>query len=274
MNANHSRVSISPWLLLVLATVMGLAPFCGKAFHIDDPLFLWAAQHIQSHPADPYGFTVNWYGARMPMAEVTKNPPLDCYFIAWAARLVGWSEAGLHLVFLLPALGVILGTYSLARQCCRHPLIAALTVLVSPVFLLCGTSVMCDIPMLAFWVWAVALWVRGLEKNEVRWLAVAAGLVGLSALTKYYGMCLIPLLAVYAALKQRALGWWTLCLLVPLAMLAWYQHATHALYGRGLLLDAADYATATRAKLGATVDLGMVPSHDLRVLAEADRDLR
>src|SRR2546422_5508119 len=46
--------------LLVLITAAALAPFLNKAFHIDDPLFLWMAQQIAKHPLDPYGFDVNW----------------------------------------------------------------------------------------------------------------------------------------------------------------------------------------------------------------------
>ena len=37
-------------LLLAGATVLTLVPFANKAFHIDDPLFLWAARQIRSRP--------------------------------------------------------------------------------------------------------------------------------------------------------------------------------------------------------------------------------
>src|SRR5271166_5867053 len=91
-------------ILLTAATLLCLLPFSGKAFHIDDPLFLWSAQHIVRHPLDPYGFQVNWYGWQMPMSEVTKNPPLACYYAAAIGALAGWSERALHLGFLLPTL--------------------------------------------------------------------------------------------------------------------------------------------------------------------------
>ena len=44
---------------VTIAVVAVLAPFLNKAFHIDDPLFLWMAQQIAHHPGDPYGFAVN-----------------------------------------------------------------------------------------------------------------------------------------------------------------------------------------------------------------------
>jgi hypothetical protein len=50
------------------------------------------------------------------------------------------------------------------------------------------------------------------------------------------------LLPVYALLRQRRLGKWAWYLLIPAAGLVAYQFWTRALYGRGLLWDAAQYA--------------------------------
>ena len=80
------------WLgaaICVVATVVSLAPFADKAFNTDDPLFLYAARQICLHPADPYGFKLNWYGSEMPMAEVATNPPLASYYIALVASCIG-----------------------------------------------------------------------------------------------------------------------------------------------------------------------------------------
>ena len=57
-----------PIFLLVTFITICYLPFMNKAFHIDDPLFIWAAKHIQSNPFDPYAFNVNWYGGEMPMS--------------------------------------------------------------------------------------------------------------------------------------------------------------------------------------------------------------
>ena len=174
---------------------------------------------------------------------VMKNPPLAAYYIAAAASLLGWSEVGLHLAFLLPALGAVLGSYFLAREFCSRALSAAMVVAVSPVFLICSTSVMCDMLMLSFWVWAVYLWVRGLKQGRQLDLAVAAVLTTCCALTKYFGVSLLPLLAVYAWAKQRRLGPSACYLLIPLGVLVLYQWGTLQMYGRGLLSDAAAYAS-------------------------------
>src|SRR5271166_1189377 len=103
-------------ILLAAATLFCLLPFSDRAFHVDDPLFLWSAQQITAHPLDPYGFQLNWEGWLQPMSEVTKNPPLACYYSAVIGSIFGWSERALHLGFLLPALAMVSGTYRLAKR--------------------------------------------------------------------------------------------------------------------------------------------------------------
>lgn len=240
-------------LLLVGLTAACLLPFVGKAFNIDDPLFVWAAQHIRAHPENPYGFDVNWYALSQPMWEVTKNPPLACYYIAYVSRLVGWREAGIHAFLFLPAAAAVLGAYRLAARMCSNPILAALACLFTPVFVVSAATVMCDVLMLALWVWATEFWIRGLDKRRPWMSVLSVVLVAAAALSKYYGMSLIPLLIVYTLIRQKRPGLWLGYFLIPVAVLLWYQATTHSLYGRGLLTDAASYATMSRFGRGAFV---------------------
>jgi hypothetical protein len=216
--------------------VVVLGPFLAKPFNMDDPLFLMAARHIQAHPADPYGFKVEWGWREFPMWRVTENPPLACYYLALAAIFAGWSELGLHTAMLVPALAAVLGTYRLARNFCDHPMLAALAALSTPVFLVSGLTVMCDLTMLAFWIWAVIYWVEGTGQNRLGKLLLAGGLITLGELSKYYGVALVPLLAAYSVAARRPAGKWAPCLLTPLAALVIYHYATKALYGNSLLI--------------------------------------
>lgn len=233
---------LHPGLILCLAALTTLVPFLSKPFNMDDPLFIWAARQIHAHPGNPYGFEVNWYGSVSSMAEVTKNPPLACYYLAAGAGLLGWSEPALHGIFLLPALAVILGTHRLARHFCNQPALAALITLITPVFLVSGTTVMCDVLMLSFWVWAVLFWLEGIQSENLPRLLGAGALIALAALTKYYGACLIPLLACHGLFIKRRLGRWSGALLIPVLTLLAFHLYTRNLYGRTLLSDAAGYA--------------------------------
>ena len=229
---------------------MCLAPFADKAFHIDDPLFLWAARQIQAHPIDFYGFNVNWYLVEQPMSVVTKNPPLAAYYTALVASLLGWGEVPLHLAFLVwpiargvgnvPPGGAVVypaaaggpggaADAGVARLQHEHHVRHHDAV---PVGL--GGGVVDA--RLERW---------GPDERLDAWLPLCASglLVALCALTKYFGMCLIPLLLVYSLVERRRAESWLLALLIPVAILAGYQGLTHALYGQGLLADAASYAT-------------------------------
>jgi len=237
-------------LIPAAIVIIALVPFANKAFHIDDTLFIAAAKHIQNNPIDFYGFNINWYGIERPMAEVTKNPPLACYYIALVAKLFGWSEIALHIAFLVPAVAVALGSFYLAKQFCSRPVLAAMAGVLTPVFLVSSTNLMCDTMMLAFWVWAAFVWILGIDKNQWSSLLVGAVLITVCALTKYFGLSLILLLFVYSVVKKRKFGIWVLCLLVPVVVLVFYQRATFALYGRGLLIDAASYAAKRNWNFG------------------------
>jgi 4-amino-4-deoxy-L-arabinose transferase-like glycosyltransferase len=234
---------LHPYWALTLAVLAALGPFLAKPFNIDDPLFIWTARQIHAHPTDPYGFNVEWGWTAFPMWKVTENPPLAGYYLAAAAGIFGWSEIALHFAFLLPALAVVLGTYRLARHFCHQPVLAALATLFTPVFLVSSLTVMCDVTLLAFWVWTVVFWVEGMEQKNLWKLFVAGLLIALAEMTKYYGACLIPLLAVHSLINQRRVGQWAQFMLIPLAVLCAYQYVTQAAYGYSLLYRAMDYAS-------------------------------
>src|SRR5438105_10998028 len=85
-----------------IAVIAALAPFLNKAFHLDDPLFLWMAHQVSQHLSDPYGFSVNWYVSTKPMFSVMQNPPLNAYYMALAASFLSCSAVGLQGAFIVP----------------------------------------------------------------------------------------------------------------------------------------------------------------------------
>jgi len=243
-------ISLHPNWTLTFVTLAVLAPFLAKPFNIDDPLFIWVARQIYLHPGDPYGFDVNWAQTVFPMWNVTDNPPLACYYLALSAGIFGWSEIGLHFAFLLPAIAVILGTHRLAKKFCGQPMLAALAALFTPVFLVSGTTVMCDVLMLAFWVWAIVLWTEGMERNDFGRLAAAGLLIAFAVMTKYYGACLVPLLGAYGLFCKRRPGRWIVYLMIPLATLFVYLVATQMLYGHNLFFRAMEFTSFWEENFG------------------------
>lgn len=247
------------YLLLSAATLLCFLPFSGRAYHVDDALFVWAAQHIAQHPFDPYGFPVIWDQAEARMSDVTQNPPLASYYAAMIGRTMGWSERALHLGFLLATLALVLGTYRLAQKFTRSPLLAAFATLLTPGVLVSASSVMCDTLMLAIWVWAAIFWIEGLEPQKPLLLVLSSLLIGAAGLTKYFGVSLIFLLLAYSAVRMRRVGTYALYFLIPVAILFAYELWTSDLYGHGLLLGAAEFAGRQRAtSQGSLAAMGLV----------------
>src|SRR5687768_4367261 len=256
--ARLGKLAANPRLIVTLACLLLLVPFLTKPLHIDDPMYVWAAAHILEKPLDPYGFAVNWGSIVEPMPDAMKNPPLVCYYLAGAMALLGRSEQALHVAMLLPAVGVILGTYQLAKELGSRPVLAAAATLATPVFLLSATTVMCDVAMVCAYVWAVWFWVRGIKTDRVGMLVVGALLIAVSTLTKYFGVTLFPLLIAYGFMVKRRPGTWLLPLLLPAAVLAAFHFWTKGLYGYGLLADAAGYAAQERWSAGGRIVGAMV----------------
>src|SRR5437763_15039092 len=237
-SAQMKRPATHDAFLVAVVTIAVLAPFLNKAFHIDDPLFLWMAQQISKHPGDPSGFSLNWYGIAQPMFSVMQNPPVSSYYMALTATFLGWSELAMHGAFLVPAVAATLGTFFLARRLCHSPLLAALLLLFTPVFLVSATGVMCDVWLLALWMWSIECWMRALERNSARLLFFASILVAAAALTKYFGIALVPLLAVYTLARERRVTHRILYLLIPILVVASYEVITKGKYGQGLFSSA------------------------------------
>jgi 4-amino-4-deoxy-L-arabinose transferase-like glycosyltransferase len=246
-NLKKSWISEHPRIVIGLILAVCLGPFINKAIHVDDPLFVWMGQWSQKHPADFFGFNVVWQKSAIPMWAVNWNPPLMACFLAEVAGLFGWNEIALHLAGLVIAVTAAAGIYSLAQMWCERPLLATMVAIFTPAFLVSSTTLMCDVLMLTFWIWALVFWERALAKEQGRWRFVLAGvLAGLAVLTKYSAVTLLPLFPILGILRTRKPVWWLVGLAVPLFMLAGYEWLTARMYGTGLFSAALNHTQNNR----------------------------
>ena len=234
-------------VLLIIVIGLGcLLPFIGKALHIDDPIFVWMAQHIQTAPLDPYGFEFNWHGQVEPVFVFNQNPPGAPYYLALAGWLMGWSEIALHAAMTVPLLALLMGTYRLAMRWQADPRAAALVLLAMPAVLVSATTLMVDVLMLALWCWAFILWTEALEERRGGMLLAAGLLAALCALTKYSGLLLIPLMALYALGRERRWWGWLPGLILAIALVAAFNAYMSFRYGVFPLTGAGGYALSYR----------------------------
>lgn len=237
-----AHVPIWPAVAAFALPILLLAPFAGKAYNIDEPVFIWVAQQIREHPLDFFGFIVDEGYKKTPMFHYNHNPPGVSYYLAAVSLLFGWGEVPMHLATDLAAGLTGLGVYMLARRLCARPLLAAMLVILSPAFLISATSVMTDVSMVMFYVWGVYAWLRGLDTGRRAWLLAGALAVSASAVCKYFGITAVPLLFAYTLLRARSFDGRIGYLLIPLSMLAALQAWTWRLYGSANIFDAAGVA--------------------------------
>jgi hypothetical protein len=233
---------VTPAFVAFLVPVVLLLPFCGKALHIDDPLFVWMARHIVEHPWDPYGLNVCWGSATEPMHLANQNPPGIAYWLALVGSGFGWGGRALHVSTALLAGLAGMGTFLLARELCQRPLTASLIAMLTPGLLVSASTVMTDVPMVALFVWSLALWIGGVRHERPALLVGAAVLMSVAFLLKYFALTLVPLALVYTVTrspKQWRRMW---PLVIPIAVGAAYVGWGSWRYDTNLLTVAADVA--------------------------------
>jgi hypothetical protein len=220
-----------PWygrgpIPVVALTTLLLAPFLDKAFHIDDALFLRAAEQIRKDPLHPYQFDYNWCGIPESMWKATQNPPLNSYLLAAVDLLAEGNEFFFHFGYLCLAISCVLLIFSLSKRWCHHPNLATILTLGSPAFLVSATNVMADIPLLFLWLLAIFLTVRSADSSRSSGLWWVGLVASAAAMTKYFGIALVPLLTVYWCCRSRRFSFHLLAFLLPpltLALWGWYS---------------------------------------------------
>ena len=219
-------------LLVAALTIAPLLLLLDAAVSIDAPVFVAVARQIIEAPADPFGFRMIWDPTSPDTAVFNRNPPLLSYWLAPWIALFGERETVMHAALLPFPVIAALSFLGLARRLAGQGLAPALLLVATPAFGVLASTLMLDLPVLAFWLLAAWALVRGAENEDPRWL-IAAGLAGaLAGLTKYVGFATAPLLVAGAWLLCRRRTRSVLCVLAPplLAWSAWGSY-TYSRYG-------------------------------------------
>lgn len=206
---------------------------------IDDPLFLKAAEQIRRDPMRPLDVVTYWSGNPEPLWDVLKNPPGIAYWFALVEALGGRSELALHLAVLpFTVAAVLAGVWLAYRFAGDSPWITAVWV-ASPAFLVSASTLMADVPSLAFTLAGAAFYVAGVDRDRRGLRLGGAVLTGLAVITKYPALVAVPVLAAYPLLRasrtvrSRALvDLWGVA--VPIGLWGLQNFLTH---GRLHLLD-------------------------------------
>lgn len=225
-----------------LAPVLLLLPFAGKALHIDDPLFVWMARHLVEQPGDPYGLQVFWERSTEPMYLANQNPPGIAYWLWLVGTTFGFGGVALHVSTALLAGLAGLGTYVLARELCPRPLTASLVAMLTPGMLVSASTVMTDVPMVALYVWSLALWIAGVDRDRWGLLVGAAVTMSVAFFFKYFAVTLVPLALLYTLVVSPRRWRCSWPLVIPIGVAAAYVAWGLWRYDSNLLTVATDVA--------------------------------
>lgn len=194
-----------------LMTIVLFASVGDKAIHLDETNFLaltsgefWA----------PHLIEINWEGRTQRAFDVLSNPPGLSWYL-WLARDLD--------VFFLRSMMIpwvilsMFGVYLFGEAWKKKGREALWIWLVSPFFGVSSFALMPDIPLFALIVSGMALlW-------DKKYTHVGAFLCGTSALFRYSGISMIPLVLAWAFFYQRR-KWWSLGIVVSLPTLFLLAH--------------------------------------------------
>ena len=206
-------------ILVVLLRVS----FLNQAIQGDDYYYLAGAMHAQIDPAHPNHGSYVFHGQMVDMRG-HPHPPLNMWILgALLALMGGIYEVPFHAACIVFSLIAALAMWSLARRFSSRPLWATLLFLTTPAFVVNGNSLESDVPFLAFWMGAAALFVRAVDRRSAGLLWASVVSLALAALAAYQSVVLIPVLGCYLVLRRRDwyAGW--LCLATPVVALGAWQ---------------------------------------------------
>jgi len=191
------------WRTIVLLGFLALllvAPFANKAVHIDDMVFLACAEQIGRAPLHPLDFFLDTDG-RVESVWRHQDPPLIPYYLAALRALGVRSEMGWHVGFIVFPLLCVASMWDLSVRFRANPALGVWLLVATPAFLVNATTLMLDVPLMAFYLCALAAFVEGYARGRAPLIATAGVFAGLASLTKYAGLSLIPLFAAYELLN-------------------------------------------------------------------------
>lgn len=219
-------------LAVIVAAVLAVTlPFIGKPVHMDGIYFIDVARAKMEEPWRDSVPDYSFAGYHADRFRDT-HPPLTAAYLAAVMSVTGGAnEKVLHLSFIPFALLAGVAAYAVARRFVRGSLFATLLMVAAPGFVVMASDFMSDVPLMAFWLAAVAAYIYGVDRGSRGLLLGAAVFFLLSLFTAYEALALIPLLLLYALLTRRLRLAGVLPLVAPLALFLVYLVVQWRVFG-------------------------------------------
>jgi len=233
-------------IIVFLFPLLLSLPFMNRAYFVDDNYFVEIATWLEENPNQPYHFKTDDAGLQNPGWEEDGfvrmvNPLFHHYFLAQLLKIGGHHTWFLRFGCVMLVCFSALFLIGLARRWTKYPMLATLLVLVTPVHWLTAHSLLIDSTLGFMFIGGLYFFIRGFEKDSLS-LHILSGLfMGMAILTKYPGVLIIPLTAVWMILYWKKLNrkWMGLFpWAIGLGFLTAYSFMTANLYGEAHIIAA------------------------------------
>ena len=164
------------------------------------------------------------------------HPPVGEYYLAIVDLLLGGAgEIPLRVSFSIFSMMAAIGFYALARRFTESPIGVTLLLVVSPAFFVMSHTIMMDMPMLAFLLVGVALYLHHLDGRPNRlWIAALCFILAVG--TGYTALVPVGCVFVWAVYRKRPIRELAAIAAAPAVLFVWLMAMT-AHFGRFPLLD-------------------------------------
>jgi hypothetical protein len=232
MTSNASSKSRRDLLLLIAVVLANTLPFVNRAIHLDENTYLAFAHNVFRNFWFPQDFNGLWFGIPVLNFSGHTHPVGMAYFLALLIELFRSDrEWMLRLGFMVFPMAYALGAYFLARRFTRHPLFTSLLIMVTPAVLVFSPTLMPDLPMATFWLFAALAFVSGLEDGKAWKLVFCGFLLVAATLVSYQAVFMAGALALYARFRRERSWKAYAVLFFPVVFLGLYWYANYLHYG-------------------------------------------
>jgi 4-amino-4-deoxy-L-arabinose transferase-like glycosyltransferase len=226
METTGSSVKGTDLAILVLIVVACSIPFLGQPFHMDDGFYLDMARNAQTHPFFPNDTPYVFQGIHWPDLGSHSHPLLQTYFLAAIMHFFGEGpgrEWIYHFLALLYPILAVLSFHFIGARYLDRPLWPSALLACAPLFLVMQHTLMADVPMLAFWLAAIACFLYAADGQKPGLYVASAIFMAAAMFTGYQSLALIPLLGFYHLRKGGGWKGWASLIIPPAAIVVWFS---------------------------------------------------
>src|SRR5262245_60885631 len=139
------------YVVLAVIVLAGIIPFSSRAVYLDEHIFLHVAQSVRTNWFFPQDTPWVFFGTRGASLAAHTHPPVGEYYLALLYSIFGqFREVPFRIAVSVFPIAAVLGFYNLARRFTPHPFLVALIFAANAAFFVYSSTMMMDIPMLAF----------------------------------------------------------------------------------------------------------------------------